>query len=185
MCIRDRCRAARDRRAASASVPGGGTHLAESGCGYGSCSTRSAPPGILRVMSRGAVVTVVVAVAIRSGAAAPEREPDTLPVPPVPAAASSATVELPAVPSFELAPAEPGLHDVRELRVRGRALLGSELTVSGYIVWIYDCLTALAKPGMTIVELQERIDDNPGLCERPKFALGASPTASLEAALWG
>lgn len=54
-------------------------------------------------MSRGAVVTVVVAVAIRSGAAAPEREPDTLPVPPVPAAASSATVELPAVPSFELA----------------------------------------------------------------------------------
>jgi tetratricopeptide (TPR) repeat protein len=129
-------------------------------------------------------VAAAIGIGSGSGAAAPEREPDTLPVPPVPAAASSATVELPAVPSFELAPAEPGLHDVRELRVRGRALLGSELTVSGYIVWIYDCLTALAKPGMTIVELQERIDDNPGLCERPKFALGASPTASLEAALW-
>lgn len=138
-------------------------------------------------MTRGAVAAVGIAAVIggaNSGAAAPDREPDTLPVPPVPAAASSAAVELPAVPSFELPPSERGVHDVRELRVRGGALLGGELTVTGYVVWIYDCLTALARPGMTIVELQERIDDNPGLCERPKFALGASPTASPEAALW-
>src|SRR6185503_7945948 len=94
------------------------------------------------------------------------------------------TVELPAVPSFELPPAVAGVHDVRELRVRGGALLGSELTVAGYVVWIYDCVTALSTPKTRLSELQERIDDNPGLCERPKFMLGANPTTPLERALW-
>jgi tetratricopeptide (TPR) repeat protein len=144
--------------------------------------------GILSSMSRGAAAAVGVLVVISSSggtsAAPPDREPDTLPVPPVPVVASTTEIELPAVPSFELPLPEPGVHDVRALRVRGRALLGTELVVTGYVVWIYDCLTALAKPGMTFAEVQERIDDNPGLCERPKFALGASPTTSPEAALW-
>jgi tetratricopeptide (TPR) repeat protein len=138
-------------------------------------------------MSRGTVAVVGVVVVICGGgssAAAPDREPDTLPVPPVPVVASTTKVELPEVPSFELPVSEPGVRDVRELRVRGRPLLETELTVTGYVVWIYDCLTALAKPGVAIAELQERIDDNPGLCERPKFGLGSTPTTLPEAALW-
>lgn len=116
--------------------------------------------------------------------AAPAREADNLPVPPVPASVVRPRLELPAVPSFTLPPVEDGVHDVRELRVRGRRLLGAELAVRGYITWIYDCVVALAKPGVPKTETQLLIDDNPQLCERPKFYLAPSPRAAPESALW-
>lgn len=133
-------------------------------------------------MMRSVVAFVGGALVLSGGAgwAAPELEPDTLPVPRVPVVARSGTLQLPAVPSFELPLAEPGVHSVRELRVRGRRLLGNRIVVTGYVTWIYDCVKAVAKPGISIVEVHERIDDNPGLCERPKFYLGATPTAAPE-----
>ncbi|MEO7733715.1 MAG: tetratricopeptide repeat protein [Kofleriaceae bacterium] len=116
--------------------------------------------------------------------AAPAREADNLPVPPVPASVVGPRIALPVVPSFTLPRAEGGIHDVRELRVRGRRLLGAQLAVKGYITWIYDCVVALTKPGIPKMDTQLLIDDNPQLCERPKFYLAASPRAAPEAALW-
>jgi tetratricopeptide (TPR) repeat protein len=138
------------------------------------------PPIMRNIVAFVAFVGGALVMTGRAGWAAPELEPDTLPVPPVPVAAGSGTLQLPTVPSFELPPEQPGVHQVRELRVRGRRLLGSRIVVAGYVTWIYDCVKAVTKPGMSIVEVQERIDDNPGLCERPKFYLGASPTAAPE-----
>ena len=116
--------------------------------------------------------------------AAPGLERDTLPVPPAPTASAVAGVELPAVPRFELPALEHGRHGVRELRVRGRGLLGTRLTVAGYITWIYDCALELAGPDLSIKEAQRQIDDNPALCERPSFYLGASPRVAPDSTLW-
>lgn len=118
-----------------------------------------------------------------SAAAAPALEADTLPVPPVPAVASEAVV-LPAVPRFELPAVERGMHEVRELKLRGRALLGTRLTVRGYITWIYDCALDLARPGVSIAQTQREIDDNPALCDRPSFALGGKPRVAVDRTLW-
>ncbi len=120
---------------------------------------------------------------LRVALAGPDLEPDTLPVPPVPSVAPPA-VGLPGVPRFELPPVVDGRHDVRELRVRRDDLLGTELTVQGYVVWIYDCEAALARPGVPAAETRLLIDDNPQLCERPKFYLGATSRGRPEAALW-
>jgi tetratricopeptide (TPR) repeat protein len=118
-----------------------------------------------------------------SARAAPAVEADTLPVPPVPAVASE-PVGLPAVPRFELPAVEGGMHEVRELKVRGRALLGTRLTVKGYITWIYDCALDLARPGVSLAETQRQIDDNPALCDRPSFYLGGAPRAAVDRTLW-
>ncbi|MEO7734656.1 MAG: hypothetical protein ABIY55_27110 [Kofleriaceae bacterium] len=114
----------------------------------------------------------------------PGREPDALPVPAAPEVASSEVVALPVVPSFALPPVVGGIHDVRELRVGGRGLLGTELTVAGYVTWIYDCMKALARRDASEAETRLRIEERPDLCERPKFYLGARPAAPPELALW-
>jgi tetratricopeptide (TPR) repeat protein len=119
------------------------------------------------------------------GAAAdPALEPDTLPVPPVPALTSKRKAELPPVPSFVLPVNDPGTHDVRELRARSKRFLGAELTVTGYVTWIYDCARALQKPGMSIAQAQVLANDNPALCDRPKLALGSSRGASPAVSMW-
>ena len=114
----------------------------------------------------------------------PQVEPDNLPVPPTPLVAQSQTLELPVIPNFELPRTAGGVHEVRELRVRRRGLLGAELTVRGYVTSTYDCAQALARPGVPANETRRLIDDNPQLCERPKFYLGAGPHSPPEAALW-
>jgi tetratricopeptide (TPR) repeat protein len=119
-----------------------------------------------------------------AAAADPALEPDTLPVPPVPVIASKRKVELPSVPSFVLPRSESGVRDVRELRIRKKRLLDTEVTVTGYVTWIYDCARALVKPGVSIAQAQAMIDETPGMCERPKFYLGSSPTASPAVTMW-
>lgn len=90
----------------------------------------------------------------------------------------------PAVPSFELPPGEPGVRSVRELRIRGEDALGTDLTVKGYITWIYDCAKQIAKPGQTPAQVQQSIEDDPTQCERPKLYLGATKEASLDRSIW-
>ena len=53
--------------------------------------------------------------------------------------AADVKISLPVVPAFELPAMPPGRRSVKELRVRGRPLIGSEVVVEGYITWIYDC----------------------------------------------
>jgi tetratricopeptide (TPR) repeat protein len=89
--------------------------------------------------------------------------PDDLPGPPPEVAKRAANVDPPAVPSFELPASEPGFQTPRELLVRGKRSLGTEVKVKGYVTWIYDCLTSVASanPKATRAQIQAAIDKDP------------------------
>ena len=91
---------------------------------------------------------------------------------------------LPAIPRFALPGLPDGLHSPREVLVAGRALRGTRIRVAGYITWIYDCATALAAPKRTRAQIQRMIDDDPSVCERPKFYLGDARKMAPVDALW-
>jgi tetratricopeptide (TPR) repeat protein len=78
------------------------------------------------------------------------------------------------IPAFELPVMEPGYHAPRELRVRGKALLGSEIKVRGYVTALYDCSEALAasNPKVNRDQIAAAIRDDPSLCDRTMFWLG-------------
>lgn len=98
---------------------------------------------------------------------------------------SEVKLNLPAVPAFDL-PASPsdGSHTVKELRVKGKKLLETEITVKGVITWAYDCPTAVRQPGMSDKDLQKMIDEDPTKCERPKFYVGDAADTPAEKSLW-
>ncbi len=94
-------------------------------------------------------------------------------------------LDLPAVPAFDLPPAPgDGSHTVKELRVKGRKLMDTSMTVHGFITWAYDCPTAVRKPDETDKDLQKRLDEDPTLCERPKFYIGDAKDTPAEKSLW-
>ena len=94
-------------------------------------------------------------------------------------------VDLPAVPAFDLPPAPTdGSHTVKELRVKGKKLFDTEITVHGFVTFAYDCPTAVRKPDETDAELKKRLDEDPTLCERPKFYIGDAKDTPPEKSLW-
>jgi tetratricopeptide (TPR) repeat protein len=94
-------------------------------------------------------------------------------------------VSLPPLPAFDVPPpAADGSVSPRYLRLRGNKALDSEVSVKGVITWAYDCLTAERKPNETTKEAQKRIDDDPTLCERPKFYVGDAASTLPELSLW-
>ncbi len=95
-----------------------------------------------------------------------------------------ATVTLPALPAFDLPASEGDMHSVKELRVKGRKLLDTELTVKGYITWVYDCATALREPGMSEEDVQKLIEESQDRCDRPKFYIGDAADTPAEKSLW-
>lgn len=98
---------------------------------------------------------------------------------------SDVKLSLPAVPAFELPAANTdGSHAVKELRVKGRKLLDSEITVKGIVTWAYDCPTAVRQPGMTDKDVQKMIDEDPTKCERAKFYIGDTADTPAEKSLW-
>jgi tetratricopeptide (TPR) repeat protein len=113
-------------------------------------------------------------------------EPDDLPGPQPEVVKAPAKVEVPAVPGFELPAAEAGFHGPRELRVRGRSLLGTEIKVRGYVTAIYDCAAELtgANPRATRAQIAAAIEKDPSLCERPMFFLGDARSTSRDASIW-
>jgi hypothetical protein len=94
-------------------------------------------------------------------------------------------LDLPNVPAFDL-PAAPGdgSHAVKELRVKGKKLFDTDVTVHGFITWQYDCATAVRKPDEKDDELKKRLDEDPTLCERPKFYIGDAKETPAEKSLW-
>ncbi|MEO8702240.1 MAG: tetratricopeptide repeat protein [Kofleriaceae bacterium] len=99
--------------------------------------------------------------------------------------AAGAKVAMPAVPAFDLPPVNAdGSHAVRELRVNGKRLLESTITITGFVTWIYDCPTALRQPGLTDKQIRARIDLDPTLCERAKFYIGDRPDTPAERSAW-
>lgn len=98
---------------------------------------------------------------------------------------SDVKLNLPAVPAFDLPPTpSDGSHTVKELRVKGKKLLETEITVKGVITWAYDCPTAVREPGMSDKDVQKVIDEDPTKCERPKFYVGDSADTPAEKSLW-
>lgn len=98
---------------------------------------------------------------------------------------SDIKVDLPAVPDFALPPAPAdGGHTIKELRVKGKKLLDTDITVHGFITWAYDCQTAVRKPEESDKDVQKRIDEDPTLCERPKFYIGDDKATPVEKSLW-
>ena len=94
-------------------------------------------------------------------------------------------LDLPNVPAFDLPPAPgDGAHAVKELRVKGKKLFETDITVHGFITWQYDCATAVRKPDETDKDLQKRLDEDPTLCERPKFYIGDGKDTPAEKSLW-
>lgn len=106
-----------------------------------------------------AIVVTVLVISSAALAGGPQ-EPGDLPPPRPEIARDEATVAPPPVPAFELPAVEPGFHRPRELRVHGRAQLGAEIVVKGYVTAIYDCAEALAlaHPRASHAELLQIID---------------------------
>ena len=89
------------------------------------------------------------------------------------------------IPAFDLPPAPAdGSHTVKEMRVKGKKLLDTDVTVHGFVTWAYDCKTAIRKPEEDDKALQARIDEDPTLCERPKFYIGDTAQTPPEKSLW-
>lgn len=129
------------------------------------------------MLSRGVVTCgLLLSLSSTAGAGSADHEPDDLagPPPEIFAAAATTRLELPALPSFELPASEPGFVGPRELRLRGRRYLGTQVQVKGYVTWIYDCVAALSAktPRAKRAVIQRSIDDDPTQCERPKLTLG-------------
>lgn len=94
-------------------------------------------------------------------------------------------LNLPAVPDFNLPAANSdGSHSVKEMRVKGKKLLDSEITVKGIVTWAYDCPTAVRQPGMDEKAVQKMIDEDPTKCERAKFYIGDAADTPAEKSMW-
>jgi len=112
-------------------------------------------------------------------------EKDKLSGPEAEVTKSTVKMSLPAIPAFDLPPPNPdGSHSVKELRVKGKKLLETDVVVKGYVTWAYDCPTALREPGMDEKAVQKIIDEDPTKCERPKFYVGDAPDTPAEKSLW-
>lgn len=128
---------------------------------------------------------VVGALLISTVAFADNVEVDDLPGPPLEAVKHPAKVGVPPLPAFELPVPERGYRWPRELRLRGRTSFDSEVRVRGYVTEIYDCPAQLASvnPEATRTQLLLAIEENPLLCEQPKFYLGDRKDTSREASI--
>ena len=94
-------------------------------------------------------------------------------------------VTVPAVPSFEVPKANAdGSHSIKEMRVMGQKYLKTDVTIAGYVVWAYDCATAIRQPSDDDDAVRKRIEEDPTLCRRPAFYLGDTPDTPVERAAW-
>jgi hypothetical protein len=78
----------------------------------------------------------------------------------------------------------PANAPIKALRVNGKKLLQTEVTVKGYVTWAYDCVTAIQEPGEEKKDTQERIEKDPTLCERAKFFVGDTKETPAEKSIW-
>lgn len=123
--------------------------------------------------------------ALSVGLAAPGCDQDKLKGPEAEVHKSEIKVSLPAVPAFDLPPSPAdGSHSVKEMRVKGKKLLETDVTVKGVITWTYDCPTAIRQPGVSADAVQKMIDEDPSKCERPKFYIGDAADTPPEKSLW-
>jgi hypothetical protein len=142
--------------------------------------TRSMPHrhGLRTALSRG----LVPALALLGATAC---ESDKLKGPAAEVKKNDTKVNLPPVPGFELPPPGPdGSKSVKELRVRGKKLLDTDVTVKGVVTWVYDCKTALRQPGMTDKDVEKLMYEDQTKCERAKFYIGDAADTPANKSIW-
>lgn len=94
-------------------------------------------------------------------------------------------LDLPPVPEFELPQPHPdGTHSVDEMRLRGKRFLGQTIQIKGYVLWIYDCPTAIRTADETNEEVEKRIEEDPTLCSRPNFRIGQTANQPKDKGVW-
>jgi hypothetical protein len=94
-------------------------------------------------------------------------------------------LDLPSVPAFDQPkPYADGTHPVREMRLKGNKFLDQEVRVKGYVVWIYDCATALRTPDMTDKDLKRLLSEEPERCQLPNLYLGDTPDTPPDRGVW-
>jgi len=145
--------------------------------------TRSMPHrhGLRSVMSRG----LVPALALASLGSVAACESDKLKGPAAEVKKNETKVNLPAVPGFELPPpSADGSKSVKELRVKGKKLLDTDVTVKGVVTWVYDCKTALRQPGMSDKDVEKLMYDDQTKCERAKFYIGDAADTPAHKSIW-
>lgn len=98
---------------------------------------------------------------------------------------STVKLDLPATPAFDVPEPHPdGTHSVREMRLKSRSLLDTEVRVKGYVVWIYDCVREMQKADETEAETRKKVEADPSLCQRPHFYMGDTPDTPGEQSIW-
>lgn len=98
---------------------------------------------------------------------------------------TSIKLDLPAVPEFEVPKPNPdGTHSIKEMRLRGNRYLGTEVRVKGYVIWIYDCESAIRTAEMTKEEVKKILTESPERCYRPNIYLGDSPDTPADQGIW-
>jgi len=94
-------------------------------------------------------------------------------------------LDLPAVPEFKMpAPYPDGAHPVAEMRLKGNTFLDTEVRVKGYVIWMYDCATAIRTPDMSDKDLTQMLADEPERCNRPNLYLGDKPDDIPDRGIW-
>lgn len=94
-------------------------------------------------------------------------------------------LDLPAVPDFKMPSPNPdGTHSVKEMRLQGKKYMGKSVPVKGYVLWIYDCATAIRTADMSEKDAQKLIDEDPTRCTRPNFYIGDDPKAPTDKGVW-
>lgn len=142
--------------------------------------TRSMPHrhGLRTALLRG----LVPALALLGAAAC---ETDKLKGPAAEVKKSEVKVNLPGVPGFELPPPNPdGSKSVKEMRVKGKKLLDTDIVVKGVVTWVYDCKTALHQPGMSDKDVEKLMYEDQTKCERAKFYIGDAADTPAEKSMW-
>jgi hypothetical protein len=98
---------------------------------------------------------------------------------------TSIKLDLPAVPDFAMPQPNPdGTNPVAVMRLKGNKFLDTEVRVKGYVVWIYDCATAIRTPQMTDKEVATILENEPERCSRPHFTLGDKPDTPPDRGIW-
>jgi hypothetical protein len=137
----------------------------------------------VRITSLGAVVASIAVSTAVSGLLGCGK--DQLAGPQAEVKASDVKLDLPAVPAFDLpAPPADGSHAVKELRVKGKKLFDTDVTVHGFVTWAYDCKTMIRKPDEQDKDVEKRIEDDPTLCRRPVFYIGDDKATPADRSLW-
>ena len=98
---------------------------------------------------------------------------------------TSVKLDLPAVPDFQIPqPNSDGTHSIAEMRLRGNRYLGTEVKVKGYVIWVYDCATAIRTAEMTEEEVKTILTESPERCYRPNVYLGDEATTPADRGIW-